>query len=164
MFSHRTTRSCILCLASSQKSSNFSIESGVKYFVLGSLSTALFLLGVTFIYGLSGSVILTDFKDFFIWVFSANSFFLSFDSIYKPLEIFQEGNYAYAHLTYNNQKIILEGTVQANKFYLSRFDGNHAYSIEGKIISAKNITGTLKIDKIINILQIFFILLDLANH
>ena len=69
-----------------------------------------------------------------------------------PLEIFQEGNYAYAHLTYNNQKIILEGTVQANKFYLSRFDGNHAYSIEGKIISAKNITGTLKIDKIINIL------------
>ena len=77
-------------LASFKKSSNFSIESGVKYFVLGSLSTALFLLGVTFIYGLSGSIILTDFKDFFIWVFSANSFFLSFDSIYKALEIFQE--------------------------------------------------------------------------
>lgn len=77
-------------LASFKKSSNFSIESGVKYFVLGSLSTALFLLGVTFVYGLSGSVILTDFKDFFIWVFSANSFFLSFDSIYKALEIFQE--------------------------------------------------------------------------
>ena len=62
-------------LASFKKSSNFSIESGVKYFVLGSLSTALFLLGVTFIYGLSGSVILTDFKDFFIWAFSANSLF-----------------------------------------------------------------------------------------
>nr|YP_010134166.1 NADH dehydrogenase subunit 2 [Navicula veneta]QWM93656.1 NADH dehydrogenase subunit 2 [Navicula veneta] len=77
-------------LASFKKSSNFSIESGVKYFVLGSLSTALFLLGVTFIYGLSGSVILTDYKDFFIWIFSTNSFFLSFDSIYKALEIFQE--------------------------------------------------------------------------
>lgn len=77
-------------LASFKKSSNFSIESGVKYFVLGSLSTALFLLGVTFIYGLSGSVVLTDFKDFFIWVFSTNSFFLSFESIYKALEVFQE--------------------------------------------------------------------------
>ena len=77
-------------LASFKKSSNFSIESGVKYFVLGSLSTAIFLLGVTFVYGLSGSVLLTDFRDFFIWVFSANSFFLSFESIYKGLESFQE--------------------------------------------------------------------------
>ena len=77
-------------LASFKKSSNFSIESGVKYFVLGSLSTALFLLGVTFIYGLSGSLLLTDFKDFFIWIFSTNSFFLSLDSIYKALEVFQE--------------------------------------------------------------------------
>ena len=77
-------------LASFKKSSNFSIESGVKYFVLGSLSTAIFLLGTTFIYGFSGSVVLTDFKDFFIWVFSANSFFLSSDSIFKALEAFQE--------------------------------------------------------------------------
>lgn len=77
-------------LASFKKSSNFSVESGIKYFVLGSLSTALFLLGVTFIYGLSGSILLTDFKDFFIWVFSANSFFLGFDSIAQALEAFQE--------------------------------------------------------------------------
>ena len=62
-------------LASFKKSSNFSVESGIKYFVLGSLSTALFLFGITFVYGLSGSILLTDFKDFFIWVFSANSFF-----------------------------------------------------------------------------------------
>ena len=51
-------------LASFKKSSNFSVESGIKYFVLGSLSTALFLLGITFIYGISGSILLTDFKDF----------------------------------------------------------------------------------------------------
>lgn len=77
-------------LAAFKKSSNFSVESGVKYFVLGSLSTAIFLLGTTFIYGLSGSILLTDFKDFFVWVFSINSFFLSFDSIFKALEAFQE--------------------------------------------------------------------------
>lgn len=77
-------------LASFKKSSNFSVESGIKYFVLGSLSTALFLLGITFIYGLSGSILLTDFKDFFIWVFSANSFFLGLNSISQALEFFQE--------------------------------------------------------------------------
>ena len=76
-------------LAAFKKSSNFSVESGVKYFVIGSLSTALFLLGVTFVYGFSGSLILTDFNDFFVWVFSANSFFLSFESISKALESFQ---------------------------------------------------------------------------
>lgn len=74
-------------LASFKKSSNFSIESGVKYFVLGSLSTAIFLLGVTFVYGFSGSVLLTDFKDFFIWVFSANSFFLPIGSVVKDLSV-----------------------------------------------------------------------------
>ena len=77
-------------LASFKKSSNFSIESGVKYFVLGSLSTALFLLGATFVYGSSGSILFTDFKDFFVWVFSANSFFLSFEFISQALESFQE--------------------------------------------------------------------------
>jgi hypothetical protein len=76
-------------LVSFKKSSNFSIESGIKYFVIGSLSTAIFLLGTTFIYGLSGSINLTDFKDLFIWVFSANSFFLSFESIPKALELYQ---------------------------------------------------------------------------
>ena len=77
-------------LASFKKSSNFSVESGVKYFVLGSLSTALFLLGATLIYGLSGSIIFTDFKDFFIWIFSANSLFFAFDSITQFFEVFQE--------------------------------------------------------------------------
>ena len=75
-------------LASFKKSSNFSVESGIKYFVIGSLSTALFLLGVTFVYGFSGSLVLTDFNDFFIWVFSTNSFFLSLDSVSKALESF----------------------------------------------------------------------------
>ena len=68
-------------LASFKKSSIFSMESGVKYFVLGSLSTALFLFGTTFLYALSGSLLLTDFKDFFIWVFSTNSALLTASSI-----------------------------------------------------------------------------------
>ena len=77
-------------LASFKKSSNFSVESGVKYFVLGSLSTAIFLLGITMIYGLSGSILLTDFKDFFIWTFTTSSFFFSLDSFSQAFDFFQE--------------------------------------------------------------------------
>jgi len=110
-------------LASFKKSSNFSIESGVKYFVLGSLSTAIFLLGVTFIYGLSGSVLLTDFKDFFIWVFSANSFFLSLDSIYKALESFQEKTCLSEDSSTTKLQIVLDKLeLLKNKFYFLSSD------------------------------------------
>ena len=70
-------------LAAFKKSSSFSIESGIKYFILGSFSTAFFLLGITFVYGFSGSLLLTDFNDFFIWMFSINSFFVSLESLSK---------------------------------------------------------------------------------
>lgn len=106
-------------LASFKKSSNFSIESGVKYFVLGSLSTAILLLGNTFIYGFSGSIILTDFKDFFIWVFSANSFFLVFDSILKALEIFQEKTSLYDNFSVTKLQTILDKLdLFKKKFYM----------------------------------------------
>ena len=57
-------------LASFKKSSNFSVESEstVKYFLLGFLSTALFLFGITLIYGFSGGIMFSDFKDFFSWI------------------------------------------------------------------------------------------------
>nr|QYJ09276.1 NADH dehydrogenase subunit 2 [Pleurosigma sp. mgcode 4] len=77
-------------LASFKRNSNYSVESGVKYFILGSFSTIIFLFGSNLIYGLSGSISIVDFKDLFIWVFSANSFFLSFESISKALESFQD--------------------------------------------------------------------------
>nr|YP_010377431.1 NADH dehydrogenase subunit 2 [Navicula tsukamotoi]QYB23118.1 NADH dehydrogenase subunit 2 [Navicula tsukamotoi] len=77
-------------LASFKKSSNFSVESGIKYFVLGSLSTALFLFGITMVYGSCGSILFTDFKDFFIWIFSANSIFFIYDSFSSVFEFFQD--------------------------------------------------------------------------
>lgn len=54
-------------LASFKKSSSFSVESGIKYFVLGSFSTALFLFGTSLVYGLSGSINLIDFQNLFFW-------------------------------------------------------------------------------------------------
>jgi len=43
-------------LASFKKTSNYSVESGIKYFITGAISSAFFLIGSSFIYGLTGSI------------------------------------------------------------------------------------------------------------
>ena len=52
-------------LASFRKVSSYSVESGIKYFVTGAISSAFFLLGTSFIYGLTGSINFSDFHDLF---------------------------------------------------------------------------------------------------
>lgn len=48
-------------LASFRKTSSYSIESGIKYFITGAVSSAFFLLGSSFIYVFSGSIHFDDF-------------------------------------------------------------------------------------------------------
>ena len=50
-------------LAAFKKSSSYSAESGIKYFVVGAISSAFFLLGSSLIYGLTGSINFSDFFD-----------------------------------------------------------------------------------------------------
>ena len=57
-------------LAAFKKNSTFSVEAGLKYFILGAFSSGLFLFGSSLIYGITGTVNLEDFKDLFFWVFS----------------------------------------------------------------------------------------------
>ena len=52
-------------LASFKRSSTFSVNSGVKYFILGSFASCLFLLGSSLLYGVSGTVNFDEFKDLF---------------------------------------------------------------------------------------------------
>jgi len=52
-------------LASFKKTSNYSIESGIKYFITGAISSAFFLLGSSFIYGFTGSINFTVFSALF---------------------------------------------------------------------------------------------------
>ena len=52
-------------LASFKKTSSYSTESGIKYFITGAVSSAFFLLGSSFIYGISGSINFYDFYDLF---------------------------------------------------------------------------------------------------
>lgn len=49
-------------IASFKKASNYSVESGVKYFITGALASAFFLLGSSFIYGLTGSICFSDYQ------------------------------------------------------------------------------------------------------
>lgn len=52
-------------LAAFKKTSSYSVEGGIKYFITGAVSSAFFLLGSSFIYGVTGSINFTDFFDLF---------------------------------------------------------------------------------------------------
>lgn len=51
-------------MAAFKKNSNYSVESGLKYFIIGSFASALFLFGSSFLYGYTGSLNFNDFKFF----------------------------------------------------------------------------------------------------
>jgi NADH-quinone oxidoreductase subunit N len=46
---------CLYVLAGAKKNSSFSTDAGIKYFILGSFSSALLLFGISFIYGCAGT-------------------------------------------------------------------------------------------------------------
>nr|QVX31328.2 NADH dehydrogenase subunit 2 [Attheya longicornis] len=64
-------------MAAFKKNSTFSVEAGLKYFILGAFSSGFFLFGSSIIYGLTGSVCFEDFKDLFFWVFPGSFLLLS---------------------------------------------------------------------------------------
>jgi len=52
-------------MASFKKNSSFSVEAGLKYFILGSFSSAILLFGSSLLYGVTGSLNFSDFKDLY---------------------------------------------------------------------------------------------------
>ena len=52
-------------MASFKKNSSFSVEAGLKYFVLGSFSSAILLFGSSLLYGATGTLCFSDFKDLY---------------------------------------------------------------------------------------------------
>lgn len=61
-------------LATIRRSSEFSTEAGLKYFILGAFSSGLLLFGITMLYGFTG---LTNFEDL-------SRFFINFDLVIVP--------------------------------------------------------------------------------
>ena len=56
-----------------KKNSSYSVESGLKYFIIGSLSSAFFLFGSSLIYGCMGSLTFDDLRVFFSTLLITNS-------------------------------------------------------------------------------------------
>lgn len=52
-------------MAAFKRNSSYSIESGLKYFIIGALSSAFFLFGSAIIYGCMGSLVFDDLRMFF---------------------------------------------------------------------------------------------------
>ena len=52
-------------MAAFKRDSSYSIESGLKYFIIGALSSSFFLFGASIIYGCMGSLIFDDLRLFF---------------------------------------------------------------------------------------------------
>ncbi len=52
-------------LASLKKNSLFSVDAGIKYFILGAFSSSLFLLGSSLLYGITGTINFEEFKCLF---------------------------------------------------------------------------------------------------
>ena len=73
---------CFYIITSLKMYSNFSVESAIKYFVLGALSSGLLLFGCSFIYGFTGT---TNFLDFYILFFfytlNSYNYFLYFGNL-----------------------------------------------------------------------------------
>ena len=55
-------------LATMKKDSSFSVDGGLKYFILGAFSSSLFLFGSSILYGASGSVNFEDLKNLFFLI------------------------------------------------------------------------------------------------
>ena len=59
-------------LAAFKKNSTFSIEAGIKYFVLGAFASSMFLFGSSLLYGFTGTICFTDFNNLFYTVIPEN--------------------------------------------------------------------------------------------
>jgi NADH:ubiquinone oxidoreductase subunit 2 (subunit N) len=64
-------------LASFKKDSAFSIDAGLKYFILGAFSSGLFLFGSSILYGIGGTTNFEDLKDLFFLITS------KYDNLYE---------------------------------------------------------------------------------
>ena len=107
-------------MAAFKKNSAYSIESGLKYFIIGALSSAFFLFGSAIIYGCVGSLNFDDFKMFFslLSISSENSFIVSGFSDWYSLsdELLTDTAKFSSHFTNNSFELIEKATILTEIF------------------------------------------------
>lgn len=66
-------------LAAHKKNSIYSIEAGLKYFILGAFSSCMFLFGSSLIYVISGTTNFEDLKDLYLFIYQTDNTILNFN-------------------------------------------------------------------------------------
>lgn len=76
-------------LAAFKKNSTFSVDAGIKYFILGSFASSLFLFGSSLLYGITGTICFDDFRLLFMNITPgiSNSIEYNFWDILKIIKI-----------------------------------------------------------------------------
>jgi NADH-quinone oxidoreductase subunit N len=68
-------------LTAINRNNRHSIEAGIKYFIIGSLSSIMLLLGFSFLYGFSGLISITDLSTYLRFVYSMNDAFFIYSML-----------------------------------------------------------------------------------
>jgi NADH-quinone oxidoreductase subunit N len=79
-------------MATMKKDSAFSVDAGLKYFILGAFSSSLFLFGSSILYGISGTLNFEDLKNLFFLINSDSSCLVTWSSFTFVKNIFLNGN------------------------------------------------------------------------
>ena len=87
-------------MASMKKDSTFSVEAGLKYFILGAFSSSLFLFGSSILYGVSGTINFEDLKNLFFSIYLGYHNLYTLDNYTFVKHIFLDSNLIQFALTF----------------------------------------------------------------
>merc|ERR1712127_605115 len=87
-------------MASMKKDSTFSVEAGLKYFILGAFSSSLFLFGSSILYGVSGTINFEDLKNLFFSIYLGYHNLCTLDNYTFVKHIFLDSNLIQFALTF----------------------------------------------------------------
>lgn len=79
-------------LATMKKDSSFSVDGGLKYFILGAFASSLFLFGSSLLYGVTGTTNLEDLKNLFFGMSTEFNMVFEIENCTFTENIFLNGN------------------------------------------------------------------------
>nr|YP_009495583.1 NADH dehydrogenase subunit 2 [Nitzschia sp. (in: diatoms)]AWQ64313.1 NADH dehydrogenase subunit 2 [Nitzschia sp. (in: diatoms)] len=92
-------------MAAFKRNSSYSIESGLKYFIIGALSSTLFLFGSAVVYGCMGSLSFDDLQMFFSLLSLDNT------SVSSPMSLELVNNYSANELTLGSYEMVYDQSI-----------------------------------------------------
>lgn len=104
-------------LAAFKRNSTFSVDAGIKYFILGAFASSMFLFGSSLLYGFTGSISFDDFQILFLNVAEAEH--LSIVEFYEKLDQLSQKS---SSIIYNEYPSLMWLFSNENKIIFRFFD------------------------------------------